>query len=509
MSTCAFSSTSVHLKRDNIYNFVACAGVVVLFSNLCYALLTTAQCLVSGITGVCSRSSVHRRRNHALRDMHSKESDADGASVHDGDTDNTTLARLITHTIDFKRDARQARISITREELWRMLYPLALGFYVLFLCIPVYDATCTVCLSMGFFVHSSYAEIYRGIHFRRPTTRKVIFWNMAMWGLLVHCVVFVFVYAAGAQSTREGWHSGRSFLSDLKDLHALVHNITFDGGNTESASEVAHLNGNSTMASILLGEEVFKVQDGSVSQYMTWSENAYPQRMWMLWVLCAGTPLLLQNAPAPLRLPVVIEATQNAVSSIALLSLCLVSRALDTSVFSLLDTQSALGDMYLVLSGGSVWLCVHLMLQAVRERNSVYMCCIILALSFAKTAVQHWQLLRGKQVYEIFVCACCLLVIYTCAAICFVRKENIAVRSGWGSPSVNDNLGESDDDLEMELGQDSVGALYTIEEVIATAQKTITESKSILNAPPSSPPKKKTDAHDTPRKDTDSSEHRT
>jgi len=151
-------------------------------------------------------------------------------------------------------------------------------------------------------------------------------------------------------ATREGWTSGGGFVHDLVQFQALLYNATSDYIR-QKQPDGPRAADNATLAGLLLDSPAgaaaaaCAADDASVSQYLTWSVNAYPQRMWLLWVLCACAAPLLRNAPTTVRLPLVLEVTQPAVSAVALLALCLVSWALDVSVFALLDTQSALGDL--------------------------------------------------------------------------------------------------------------------------------------------------------------------
>jgi hypothetical protein len=509
MGACAVASTTVHLKHDNIYNMVACAAGSLLLSNLLYAGLTTLQWACVTVGGLCARGGAHDKagmgstpRPRPLTDVRVDPDDDDddarsgrNSELYASVTSHFTATRLLTQTIDFGHRDPEIKLYVSREEVWRMLYPLALGFFVLFVCVPVYDATCTVCLSLGFFAQSTHAELRRGIFFKRPTTRKVFFCGVVLFGLLAHSLVFVFVYIAGVHATREGWASGRGFVDDLTQFHALLYNATASYIH-QSHPDGLHAADNATLAGLLLDSPAGvaaaarAADDASVSQYLTWSVNAYPQRMWLLWVLCVCAAPLLRNAPTTVRLPVVLEVTQPAVSAVALLALCLVSWALDVSVFALLDTQSALGDLYLLTSGGSVWFCVFMLCLAVRERCSVHVPCVLVLIAFGKSLVQHSALLRGKQVNELVVCTAVMLALYLGSALYFCRKENVAVRAGWGRVMDSGGGMDSDDELEMDLKLDDTrDSVFAIDEVLDDAMQSISESDEVLEhrPPPAAP----------------------
>jgi len=514
MCACAVGSTTVHLKHDNIYNMVACAAATLLLSNLLYAGLTALQwaCVCAG--ALCQRGEAPGtprarpltdvRVDEHENDTDDNDTDIDARSGRNSElyasvTSHFTATRLLTQTIDFGHRAPEIKLYVSREEVWRMLYPLALGFFVLFVCVPVYDATCTVCLSLGFFAQSTHAELRRGIFFKRPTTRKVLFCGVVLCGLLAHSLAFVFVYIAGVQATREGWESGRGFADDLAQFHALLYNATSDYLH-HNRPDGALAGDNATLAGMLLASPAATAaaaraaDDASVSQYLTWSANAYPQRMWVLWVLCACAAPLLRNAPSTVRLPVVLEVTQPAVSAIAVLALCLVSWALDVSVFALLDTQSALGDLFLLSSGGSVWFCVFMLCLAVRERCSVHVPCVLVLVAFGKSLVQHWALLRGRQVNELVVCTAVALALYVAGALYFCRKENVAVRAGWGRVLDSGGMDSADElEMDLQLGDDRA-SVFAIDEVLGDALQSIEESDEVLHqrpapapAPPSGP----------------------
>jgi len=258
----------------------------------------------------------------------------------------------------------------------------------------VYDASCTVCLSFGFFVQSAHDELRRGLYFRRPTTRRILFCLMGISGMLAHCIAFAFVYIAGVRATSEGWHAGRTFVDELEEFHALLYNISADyirsGGLNISVAAEHNNNHNShnnmtadnltafwtadgavfgaadgnVSAALVNGSTPpalrelapysanYKFADANVAQYLTWSAHAYPESMCMMWGLCLMGAGLLRNAPPSVRLPVAIEIAQPAVSAVAVLVLCAASWWLDQPVFSLLDSQNALGDVYLLSSGG-------------------------------------------------------------------------------------------------------------------------------------------------------------
>jgi len=511
MSACAAASTTVHLKHDNVYNMVACAAASLLLSNLAYAALTCTQWVCAAARAACARPAAatpaRPDRARALADVRADADDDDdntdasgtrNSELYASVTTHFTATRLLTQTIDFGRTAPEIKLFVSREEVWRMLYPLALGFVLLFVCVPVYDATCTVCLALGFFAQSTHAELRRGILYKRPTTRRVIFSGVVLCGLLAHSLAFVFVYLAGVRATRAGWEDGRGAVEDLAQFHALLLNATGElllagAPANGTAGAALHKDAGAAVAAMLhkdAGAAVRAADDASVTQYLTWSVNAYPQRMWALWLLCACAPPLLRNAPPTVRLPVVLELVQPAASAVALLALCLVSWALDVSVFALLDTQSALGDCYLLASGGGVWFCVFMLCLAVRERCSVHVPCVLVLVAVGKTLAQHWALLHGRQVYELVVCTAVFLALYLGGALYFCRKENVAVRAGWGRALDAAGL-DSDDEIEMDLDlSDSRASVFAIDEVLGDAMQSISESDEVLQQQPGGRPAK-------------------
>lgn len=532
MGLTATLATNVHMRHDNIYSMVACTAAVVLLSNLGYAALTAAQCLChtarATITAVTGRHGEAAARRRALADARptpeSGRSDELSAAVVGG----LTGTALFTQTIDFARARAEIKLYVSREEVWRILYPLAAGFYVLFVCLPVYDATCTVCLSFGFFMQSTHDELRRGLHFRRPTARRILFCMMGISGMLTHCLAFVFVYIASVRATSEGWHAGRGFVDELEEFHALLYNISSDylrsgGANVTAAAAVAvagagaeavavggsaavwaaannssmGLNASSAAAE---GELVpysasYRFADANVAQYLTWSAHAYPESMCMMWGVCLMGANLLRNAPSSVRLPVAIEIAQPAVSAVAVLVLCAASWWLDVPVFSLVDSQNALGDLYLLSSGGGVWLCVLMLTQGVRDRCSIYVACVVLVVVMAKTVAQHTSILRNHQTYELMVCTCVTLGIYVVCAVLFCRKENVAVRGGWGGSASGCSGGidsddddghsqlDSDDEIEMAIERAHPAprhAVYSIEDVLSVAQDDIAASERVI-----------------------------
>lgn len=516
MALTAGLSSNVHMRHDNIYSMVACTAGVVLLSNLSYAALTTGQCVCHAVRAAVV--GVTRERDAGTGTVKQQRPFADARPTPESgraeDLSATVLGGitatvLLTQTIDFARARAEIKLYVSREEVWRMLYPLAGAFYVLFVCLPVYDATCTVCLSFGFFLQSANDELRRGLYFRRPTTRRIVFCMMGIAGMLAHCLAFAFVYIAGVRATSEGWHAGRGFVDELEEFHALLYNMSTEylrtrganisdaaaGGVANTSVWSARLNASTDIMSedLTPNSANYKFADANVAQYLTWSAHAYPQSMCMLWFVCLLGASLLRNVPPSVRLPVAIEIAQPAVSAIAALVLCAASWCLDVPVFSLVDSQNALGDVYLLTSGGSVWLCILMLAQGVRDRCSVYVACVLLAIVMGKTVVQHAPLLQNHQAYELMICTWVALALYTTAAVVFCRKENVAVRAGWGGsgPIDSDDIDahspmDSDDEIEMAIScAQPVGIeVYSIEDVLVTAHEGIESSERVIAANP-------------------------
>lgn len=484
-------SSHVHMRHDNIYSMLASTAAVVLLSNLAYCTLTTVQCVVHVARSACARRTDkgHRADLAAARGPIEEGTRAGAATV----MANFTATKMLTQTIDFQHESAEIKLFVSREEVWRMLYPLAGAFYVLFVCLPVYDATCTVCLSFGFFAQSTHSEIRRGIYFRRPTGRRIIFCLMSVWGLVSHCLAFVFVYIAGARATSEGWQAGRGLVDELEDLHSLLFNVS--ASYMRSLDAVATLGGNNTIATMLHGDSAgtnisappgfrYQFEDANVAQYLTWSAHAYPQTMCVLWVLCLFTPNMLRNVPASVRLPVALETTQPAVSAVAMVVLCAASWALDVPVFALVDSQNALGDVFLLTGGAGIWFCIFMLVRGVRDRCGSHIAVVVLVVAMGKTVVQHAPLLRNHQAYELMICTWVAIGLYAAICVLFCRKENVAVRGGWGNAGGDDNgsVMDTDDEIELSLSRAQAGpeGVYTIDDVMTIARDNISSSDQVM-----------------------------
>lgn len=501
-------STHVHMRHDNIYSMVASTAGVVLLSNFAYVALTSIQCMVHVARSVCQRRTSKKSRSEipAVVDEGTKT----GVETIMA---NFTATKMLTQTIDFQHEAAEIKLFVSREEVWRMLYPLAGAFYVLFLCLPVYDATCTVCLSFGFFVQSTHSEIRRGIYFRRPTGRRIIFCLMSVWGMVSHCLAFIFVYIAGARATNEGWQAGRGLVDELEDLHSLLFNVS--AAYMRSLDAAATLGGNNSIATLLHGDSAeanlsalpgfrYQFEDANVAQYLTWSAHSYPQTMCVLWVLCLLTPSMLRNVPTSVRLPVALETTQPAVSAVAMVVLCAASWGLDVPVFALVDSQNALGDVFLLTGGAGIWFCIFMLTRGVRDRNSSHIPVVVLVVSMGKTVIQHAPLLRNHQAYELMVCTWVTIGLYAMTCVLFCRKENVAVRGGWGNAGGDDDNSsamDTDDEIEMTFSraQREAQGVYTIDDVLTIASDNIANSDQIM-ASSTRPAPRKRDTHDDPHK---------
>jgi len=204
-----------------------------------------------------------------------------------------------------------------------------------------------------------------------------------------------------------------------------------------------------------------------------------------VWAVCSLVPFFLGNTPDSIRLPVLLETTQPAVSCIAALVLFL---ACSTSTRgwlpgALLANPALIA--YICIAPLGVWCAIYFIFKASRSRTTGHVCCTMMVVAYLKllhVTSLHQKHSHALQQVSIFVgCTCSL---YAILIIFFTRMENKCIQMGWDASQ--DEEGDEDDDYMSADGRgiqnsSNTSPRYCIEDVLQRVTQDIKNTEYILS----------------------------
>lgn len=349
---------------------------------------------------------------------------------------------MLVHTIDFQHREQEIKLWISREDLWKVMYPVSAGIYIAFLAIPVYDPVCTICFCAGIFSKAIVTEWRRGYYWNRPSARKGLLAAITLLGAVQAILIFICGYMAMLENTNQGWERHETWK------HEMIGLVT---NATDQTPPVPHLTDENVTDENLL--EIILDENGMFKgdadrQYVNWFFHAYPAKCWMWWFTCFYAGPLLDSIPGNMRMPVIVEKSQMSTFGIAMAALFVVLGVTRSSAFDFVQIQSAMGDIYLLFGAPCIWACIFCLCHSVREKSSlgltVPLSIVSLVKSFTMLRADFWE----KQNAQVFVASSVVSTSYLVSVVYFMRVENVAIRSGWGTRGNDlEVLSDGDDDF--------------------------------------------------------------
>lgn len=421
-------STQVHLKNDNIYSFLTTTTLTVLASTFLYGSLTSIHYVYFLL-----RRKYINKTNPTVHGI--KHTDA-----------YTVIKLLLTQPLDFENSHLQRTIFISREQLWRILYVIPFLMYTIFYIVPIYDSTSTILFCCGMFIKSTHDELKKQYYWERPVYRKVINILIIITGSVSYVIIFVLCLLLSNTATNVGW--------------AKTFDLDYFFGNTSSVDEDAYfLDTNSSTlnqtmvdyanTSARLDSDIMQyymdmkkheqIEDTPVlAQYLTWSQNSYFTKMIIPFLFSFFVPWTFDNIPNSISSLIVIEMLQIPLTALSCVVMCIVSVATQTVPFSLLKSNTGLGDLFFLTAGPVIWFCVFIIITVVKEKNTNSLAYIIAPFAFFKIIAQHYDVVMQGGNREIFFCCIVFYIGYWTLSIFYDREENKAMRGGWGTDDDED-----------------------------------------------------------------------
>lgn len=243
------------------------------------------------------------------------------------------------------------------------------------------------------------------------------------------------------ENTNQGWERHETWKLEMLGIYPNGTNETFHDSFPGNVTKT-----NEDILDELLDENGY-VHEQVDRQYVHWFVHAYPAKCWMWWFFCFYAGPLLETMPTSVRMPVIVEKSQMSTSSIALSALFVVLGVTRSSVFDFVQIQSALGDVYLLFGAPCLWACVFCLCHGIREKSSLGLTLPLSLVSLCKSFTMLRSDFWVQQNAQIFAVSAFAYIFYFVSVVCFLRVENVAIRSGWGVR--NGDFGGLSDDEEF------------------------------------------------------------
>jgi len=470
----SFLSLTVHVSNDNIFSFLVWTSCVILFSQMVYTSVTSSHYLRYMASFFLKKSS----RNTAQTKSNASRKPTESLKFSVGDA--------ICNASYFESENCNSSVRVTRGDMWRIQHPFALGVFGAFVCIPAYDASCTCMMALGLLLRGIYDEYRRGREYQRPITRRVVFTVVGLFGFLSCFVLFFFAYSVGVASTNKGLQAFiNEKLEHENDLYETLQSINISSLSDETTSTA--YNDTAILERFL---DTYTTENKDMVQYVRWGAHSYPTKMLCLWLMSFCVCFLLESSPRGMTRPLLLESSQNSVSLIAAVNLCLVSVLISNQPFLLLQTSTASSAAYLLMSPIMTWLVIAKLLQYQLKRCLCAPVSIMLFVSYAKHCVQHKSLLRTTLFDDIAIVGGILVILFVFFTMLFTRMEMVALRSGWGGKhgglsgmdslpmsEMNSNQGD-DEDVDYDIEENVQSILENAKRELAEVQKEMDEEET-------------------------------
>ena len=449
--------------------------LTILASNSYYAIATSTQFAKFMTKSFCARikenkSLGDRQKNKRLSlvdDRMTLEESEDIRII----SANYTVVSSITNTIDFEKKTREIRLFISREELWYILYPVSVGIFVMFFCIPTYDVSCSLMLALGFIVLGSFQEWRRDTYWERGGVRRAMFFMLVLSGLILLIALFVLAYTVNSMQQQ-------TLRSNMNSTVFTRFNTTEN--NMDYMQLLLHNAANST-----------SVQRNTSDALMQEIMQIYQDRQKLhsflvripVWMWCFYTPFLLGNMPDSTRIPIILELSQSSLGNMcAVVIVCIVSSCqINWSIFCSVNTCA-----YVMIVPFFIWATIYMILKSSRNKTILYVACILMLSSYGKFAYIITQIyhIHSQHVVRTFVFLAFVLLVNVFFTIMFFRNENFAIHMGWDKYEQNDLCSDTLSDLDEELFSDdnaiSKERSYTIDDVLQRVTTDIQQTEHIM-----------------------------
>jgi len=472
----------MNIIDDNTFDFpdqILLCCLSILASNFYYAMATSTQFVNFMTKAFCasikekkSRSDKQKNKRLSLVDdrMNLDESD-DIRTI----STNYTVVGAILNTIDFEKKNREIRLFISREELWYILYPVSVGIFVMFFCIPIYDVSCSLMLALGFIVLGSFQEWRRDSHWERSTARRAMFLLTVVSGLILVICLFVLSYTVNSlqqDTVRSSMNS--TVLNHFNTTENTLDYLQLFLNN--NANYTSHVYGVQSNTSDTVLHEIIRIYQDRQKLY------SFLVRI-PVWMWCFYTPFLLVNMPDSTRIPIILELSQSSLGNMcAFVVVCIVSSCqINWSIFYRVHTCA-----YIMLVPIFLWATIYMILKSSRNKTVLYIACILMLFSYGKftyiiTAVYH---VHSQHVVRTFVFLAFVVIVNIFFTIMFFRNENSAIRMGWDKSEQNDLCSDTLSDIDDESPNDdnmvSNERSYTIDDVLQRVTTDIQQTEHIM-----------------------------
>jgi hypothetical protein len=387
-------STYVHQNHHNVYNMTNTTSVVVLITSSLYIFVTHIQCVRSFVIQFLAPEKERIRAVSTLQ---------------------YTVRSLLLDSLDFEGQYQPIKLFVSREELWRVFYPLSFGVFFIVMAVPLYDSVNTTSFCIGLLTKGIADEVRRGKLWDRPRGRSIILCVMSIAGF-VSCMNTVAIGCIISNiSTNQAWYENTQFLnsstnatSDYMPYSNFTHNL-----------------------------QSFQ------SQYTTWTLNSYASKTWLTCLLSFLTPFSISNLPSSISLPVILEIMIPSLSYIAMSAICIIYILTQTIPFSLLSISRPQEYLFFIVSPFTVVSILFVVIYYVHRKKSLSLCFCILPLTFTKNCITHTQMIYAFKLDILCIITGVIMIVYVLTSILYDREENTAIRMGWG----NREDCESDEDL--------------------------------------------------------------
>ena len=436
--------------------------LTILASNSYYAMATSTQFARFMTRTYCA--SIQKKESRSQKQKNKRMSLVDDRVTLEENEDirmissNYTVVNSITNTIDFEKKTREIRLFISREELWYILYPVSVGIFVMFFCIPVYDVSCSLMLALGFIVLGSFQEWRRDTYWDRSGARRAMFIMIVLTGFILVIALFVVSYTVNSLQQNILRNSNTTAANNM-DYVQLLLNSTSDHPNTNDA----------------LLQEIMQIYQDRQKLY------SFLVRI-PVWMWCFYTPFLLGNMPDSTRLPIILELSQSSLGNMcAFVVVCIVSSCqINWSIFGRIHTCA-----YIMIVPLFLWTAIYMILKSSRNKTVLYVACILMIFSYAKFSyiITLVYSVHSQHVVRTLVFLAFVVIVNVFFTIIFFRNENSAIRMGWDKYDQNDlcsdTLSDMDDDI-IAMNERS----YTIDDVLQRVTTDIQKTEHIMTTAP-------------------------
>ena len=494
---------------SNTYNFpeqIIFCCLTVMVSNLYYTAVTGLQyahyCVIW-----CAKPTSHletqrhkqNRKRAAVVDNRSLEETGGGLDLANN---SYTVKSVVCQTIDFAGVTQERKLSISREEIWYILYPISLGIFIVFFCLPIYDVSCSLMLAMGFLVLGSFQECRRDMHWERSGMRRGIFLTMVLAGVIMIVTLFILSYTVNslqqdAVALVRNTSTNPTFnitANNIDYIQLLLHNDEgFVSNNTTVSMQMSNITRQTLVKDMInrdaLVQEMMMIYADHTKLY------SFMIRI-PVWMWCFYTPFMLNNLPKSTRLPVILEVSQAAMGNICAM---IIMTIVTSCHITWTKFFSVTGCAYILIVPFFIWMGVYMILQSSRNKTILYVACVLITLSYLKFAyvigtVYH---VHSQHVVRTFVFLAFVLLLHIVFGILFIRSENFAIRLGWDkfdSDEIDsDSLSDFDEEILLDGEMQRVIPM-SIDDVLNRVTRDIRESENVIHSTMTKTPAKHTNA---------------